>query len=135
MLSFHKVLYTEKICYNYRLMVSFYPFPHPVLGVPIISDPVAPVESITVILGQPDTPTQLQLNCSVEAHPIPVLSWNRDSNISLDGDQGITGFRSECICAYMYMYVHVYTVQGLYIPSFFWHCALDFFMYILYMYT
>ena len=36
----------------------------------------------TIILGQSDTPSEVILNCSVEAHPIPTLTWFRDDRIT-----------------------------------------------------
>ena len=30
-----------------------------------------------IILGRPDTPTEVVLNCSAEAHPIPFIIWSK----------------------------------------------------------
>ena len=51
-----------------------------------------PTEEATVVLGRPETPTDLLLKCSVSAHPIPSLSWTRDG-VPASGQQSITGFR------------------------------------------
>ena len=80
------------------------PFPlPPVLGNPIIS---LSIEETTIILRQATTPSELVLNCSVEAHPIPSLSWSRDDGISARGKQGITGFRCGAelhVCSLVFM--------------------------------
>ena len=64
---------------------------HPVLSVPIITDSIPGANN--VILQQPDTPSEVVLNCTVEAHPTPSLTWTRDDGSPVDQQQGVTRFR------------------------------------------
>ena len=50
-----------------------------------------PVEDNTIIIDL-DSPSDIELECNVSAHPIPSLSWSRDG-ASVEGEQNITGFR------------------------------------------
>ena len=44
-------------------------------------------EDTVIVLGQPSTPQELVLNCSIEAHPTPTLYWNRrDGNFMREVD-------------------------------------------------
>ena len=47
---------------------------------------------LSVRIEDPDSSANVQLTCSVAAHPIPSISWTRDGS-AVSGTQSITGFR------------------------------------------
>ena len=65
-------------------------FTHLVLSAPNIT---TSIPGDTVILQQPDTPPEVVLNCTVEAHPTPSLTWTRDDGRPVDQQQVMTEMR------------------------------------------
>ena len=73
---------------DYTTLRTPFVFTHPVLNIPIITDSI-PGGNI-IMLQQPDTPPEVVLNCTVEAHPTPSLTWTRDDGNSVDQQQVMT---------------------------------------------
>ena len=76
---------------DYTTLRTPFVFTHPVLNIPIITDSIP--GGYIIMLQQPDTPPEVVLNCTVEAHPIPSLTWTRDDGRPVDQQQVMTETR------------------------------------------
>lgn len=66
------------------LHTNYSPFTLVDLEQPVVtvsSNPTSWAPDTPIIIGQSDTPSEVILNCSVDAHPIPRLTWTRRNGV------------------------------------------------------